>query len=544
MNLSPGTVTAMTGVRRCGLTILLTAAVGTTFWNVLLNGFVYDDHFNIEKSAFVQRQEPLSGLFTSRYYRSAHEFSYRPVMTVSLWLDCRLWGSGPRGFHLTNLVLHVVNVVLLFWLLRNLSANSVPAALGALVFGLHPVQSEPVAVASFREELLMAAFMLGAAVAGHRYVGTGAARWFVAAVAGALLAAFSKETSWFLPVGWATLGLLWWGASELEPRRRMVRLLWGFCIVVTMAVVTSRWLVSPSGTAMGFPLEQSFVQKPASVAGTVPFVAWLFWSYVRLVVWPASLSMDHRPSFSTVSAPVLWVAWAGLAIAVVLAIRWLRGGRGTLAVAGLTVFLIFLLPAFYIVPVRGILAERYLYVPLIGVGMLVTALLQPRWDGSGAGRRWALGIAGITVLTLAARTVVRNADWRDDRTLWMSTLRTSPHSFAAYNNLGVVEAEHGQRESAKVYFEQALRLAPQYYVAQDNLGKCLMDMGRYGEAVQVLQQAVAAAPFYATAWNNLGVACARLGRRREARESFLSALRAAPDYGVARRNLLRVESTR
>ncbi len=421
-SLSLGATKATTGVSRRVLAILLTAAVGATFWNVLLNGFVYDDHFNIEKNAFIQMQEPLSSLFTSRYYHAAHEFSYRPVMTASLWLDSRLWGSSPMGFHLTNLILHAVNVLLLFLALRHLSANLAPAALGALVFGLHPVQSETVAVVSFREELLIATFMLGAVAAGLRYVGTGAVRWFVFAVAGALLAAFSKETAWFLPVGCASLGLLWWRAAEAESKRRMVRLLWGLCAVAAVAVVTSRWLVSPSGSAMGFPSEQSFVQKPASVSGTVPFAAWLFWSYIRLVVWPASLSLDHRPPLSTVGAPVLWAAWAGLAIAVVLAVRWWRGGRGNLAVAGLTVFLIFLLPALYIVPVRGILAERYLYVPLIGVGMLVTALLQPWWDSSGVGRRWALGLASIMVLVLAAKTVVRNGDWRDDRTLWMATL--------------------------------------------------------------------------------------------------------------------------
>ena len=139
--------------------VLFTLTIGV-YAITLFNGFVYDDNFTILENILIKDWNNLPDLFSKVYYTHSAEQTYRPVVTLTYFIDYSLWQLRPSGYHLTNILIHSINVVLLYWLLLSLPVDKEIAFLGALLFGVHPVQAETVNAISYREDLLIVTFIL------------------------------------------------------------------------------------------------------------------------------------------------------------------------------------------------------------------------------------------------------------------------------------------------------------------------------------------------------------------------------------------------
>jgi hypothetical protein len=400
-------------------------------------GFVWDDLSLLRDRPTAHRvdtalPEALSDFFPATL--SAPGGGYlRPLPVLVNAVTWQLTEGAPLAFRLTNLLVHLANVALVFGLGRRLGLSTVAAALGAATFGLHPALTEAVDFISGRTDLFAAFFCLLAAhgvVAGTRWGSLGALLAFC-------LALGSKEVA---------LGALPALCLLAAPgrHRRTVGLALG---AVAVAVIAGRLLADVEGPALRLV---DPADRPVAVPNLTAF-------YAALAVLPIDLravyALPDLPhfGFDTIVGIVLLVGgaalvWRGRGVA-----RW-----GTLLALGT------LLPVLHLVPISTLVAPRYLYVPLVGLGLVVAAL----WDRLRPPAR--LGLALPPLLGLAL-TPLRAADWQTESTLWTAELQADPDSFVAHQNLGATCAEAGDLPCARRHFTEALRQRPGSDVLRRNL---------------------------------------------------------------------------
>jgi len=417
----------------------------------------------------------LRTIFSSDYWSPmATSGVYRPLTTFSLFVNWTVLGNEgrPLGYHVVNVALHVACCCAVLALFRRLGLAAGAAVLATLLFAVHPVTTEVVANVAGRADLLAAlGVLLGVLCHARAVAASGGARLgWEAALAGAMaLAVFSKENgAVLLPlvIAWdATMPAARTGARE----RLRGPLVSGAVLAVMLA---ARWWVR----ATGYAPEASPLDNPILEAG--------FWSgratalgvlaqQAGMLVWPAVLRADY--SYDQIplvrwppgAATVVEVG-AGLALLVGLAVAAWRIRRTRPALCFLLVWIgVSVLPAANLLVVIGsIRADRFLYLPLVGC---TGALAIAAWgDGSLRRRRLVGALGAVAIASCAARSIGRNAEWRDELTLWRATVATSPRNAKAHRAFGVALAERGgpnDREQALREAEAAIAIRPDYLQA-------------------------------------------------------------------------------
>jgi Flp pilus assembly protein TadD len=541
-------------------TILLAAATlaaltAGIFLPTLDFGFAYYDD-----DAQVIHNPLVTSLAPDNLYRMFTRFcinSYYPTRLLSYAIDYHFWRLEAKGYHLTNVVVHAANVVMLFWLLVRLmkrvettepaagaagagAADSRPAmrwrlgiaALGAGVLAVHPVVVEPVAWVPGREELLMTFFALACLhfhISSRRAVEAGASRRRVIvlrALAGGACAMSCTSNV----VGVAT-PLLVVAYDVVVARIRSLRPL--------VAGTWFLWLIGAGAIA----LKVAANLAPAGATPVDPFGDLTFGQRIMVVpnlfrlnltslVWPEDLTLLYRPPIPGGLFAAGPLAGAALLAAILAAMWWRR--REALLVCGLAWFLLALGPTAQVLPHHTLRADRYLYLPLIGVATALAAALWrlTSWKRVGGG---TVGLA--VVATLALLTSRHLPVWRDNLTLFQHCVRLAPEHPKAHNGLGNALFDRGRLREAEAEFREALRLAPDYYKALNGLGVTLMQQGKTVEALRCFETAVRLHPPYAEARSNLGVALMERGDLSEAARQLEEARRLDPAHGPAHYNL-------
>ncbi len=340
----------------------------------------------------------------------------RPVDAFGLRLQ-------PAAFHAANVVLHATTAGLVYLLLARLSARRWPAAAGALLFALHPVQVEPVAWASGTKDVLCGLFSVAALlayVAAVRATGRGPRRWrYAVATASFGLAMLSKPTALMVPPMAAAVDVLLLG----RPVRTVARWLWPWAVLMIPCVL---WTRAAQPAAWASPV--ALWQRPLVAGDAVAF-------YLCKVAWPAHLGVDYgrRPGLVVASGLAYWT-WL-LPAAVAAALAWGRN-RTLAAAAGL--FVLPLVPVLGLVPFEfefySTVADHYLYLPMLGVALAAT------WGLARLPARPTAVAAGLGLAALAARSVAAEPAWQDTQSLFANALVVNPRSFVACDMLGGVEA--------------------------------------------------------------------------------------------------------
>jgi protein O-mannosyl-transferase len=595
----PTSTTKATGAQKgatgwSGLAVIgiLTLAAVAAYWNSFNVPFLLDDTSSIGDNPSIRHLGKLADVLSPP---ASGTTAARPLLNFTLAVNYVWDGLSVRGYHVVNLFIHICAGLALFGVVRRTlilpplrkryGAAALPlAAFAALLWTLHPLQTESVTYISQRAESLMGLFFLLTLYGFIRATspqfsdmgGTPMPRstgvppvglqktemhlWLGLSLIACLCGMATKQVMVTAPV----LVLLYDRAFVSESfRSALAKRRWYYAGLAASWLLLGFLMQRSSQAAVGVGF-QSRVSWPTYALTELHVVA----DYLKLAFWPHPLVFDYGSEILATN-PLAVLPYAAIVVAVLagVAIAWRRSPMA--GFLGGWFFLI-LAPTSTVVPIsEQPMAESRVYLPLAAVAVLVTLL------GYALGHRKAIVVLGIVAAGLGALTIQRNLDYRSELSIWEDTvarqpqssrghssfgvalagipgrvpeaiahfeeaLRLKPDNVEAHNSFGIALAKMpGRLPDAIAHFEAALRLKPHYAQAHNSLGIALAEMpGRLPDAIAHYQEALRLNPNQAEVYNNLGVALAKVpGRAREATACYEKALRLKPDYAEPHYNL-------
>ena len=489
--------------------LLLLLATALLYLPALSAEFVgFDDYEYVKVNPDVRQPEVLR-VFDLKHTTIA---DWTPVGTLSYALDYRLFGLDARAFHMTNLLLHLACLVLMYFLLRDLEVSASLALLATLVFAIHPLQVESVAWVSSRKNLLAALF------------GLAFCREFLAArplsaTLFLLLALGSKGTAVVFPL-WAAV--LW--ACRFGAMRRRQGAVW---LVLFAALAAARALLSVTSQAVVIgPRDASAM----TLSQRLTIIGRVLSTQLRQFFLPSDLSLYYSWTLGHWSEPRVLVSWA-VVLGVVVAIIWLARRDVRIGVMGSFVIL-GLLPTLNIVPAPYFQADRYTHLALVGGSVLGVLLL---WPLRGVHQRLpAVVLALWCALVAVPTTRARIAVWRNTEALWNDTLRSAPNISFFWNGLGMYYLEKGDTQKAEPALRRALELEPDLETARFNLALILANHGLPADGIRELNLLISSHPTSVRGQQLLGQLLGEQGDNEQAMLHLDTALRLDPTDKLAR----------
>ncbi len=518
-------MTANPIVSRALPALLLVAAVVIVFAPVAGYEFLsWDDNLNIAKADLLDR--PAGEAL--RLFWSAPYFSFYIPVTRTVWLGlARLTAVGsvisPQPFHVMNLVVHCLNVLLVFGLLHRLTRRNEAAFTGALLFALHPLQVEPVAWVTGLKDVLGAFFGLAALwlylpAGGHLAPPRVEALRYAAATVLLALGLLSKPGVVAIPLVAAVFDLL---VVNRPVKVSAIGLIPWLLLTLPVMVITA------SGEGEIHVTQVALWARPLIAADALAF-------YLGKLVAPVGLATDYgrRPAL-VLTQP--WVYYTWLApVAVAVAAYLLRRRLVWLPAAGLVLFAA-LLPVLGLVPFAyqeySTVADRYMYPAMLGPALAAAYAVH------GLKSRWLLpGIACAGVL-LGGLGAVQVTYWQTSTTTCRRILEVNPKSWVAYTNLATALSAAGHNDLALPLFVKAVQLRPDWDGGRVNLGVALRELGKTEKAVEEFREAVRLTPDNAMYRGRLAEALSAVGRSEEAITEYETAVRLAPQDPISHLNL-------
>ncbi|MCG6535127.1 MAG: tetratricopeptide repeat protein [Syntrophales bacterium LBB04] len=553
------------------LAICIALAITTfaVFWQVGNHEFIsFDDNDYVTENRYVQDGLTLKGIAWA--FSEPHAHNWHPLTWLSHMLDCQLFGLNPGRHHLVNLFFHVANTILLFLILRRMTNTLWQSAFVAGLFALHPLHVESVAWVAERKDVLSTFFWMLTMGAYVYYVERPGYKKYLFVLVFFLLGLMSKPMLVTLP--FVLLLLDYWPLKRLQTakagagiaaaapqrasrakKKKKSRQQPGRDTVNTKSTVGYRALwpeIRPLlkekipffVVAIIFCFVTFYAQhrvvKPMELYpldGRIANAVISYVSYIGKMLWPLKLSIFY-PYVGV--APLSWQAVSAallLMVATYLTIRAAR--RFPYLIVGWLWYLGTLVPVIGLVQV-GLqsMADRYTYVPLIGIFIMI-AWGVPELLNSWRYGRFAIAYAAVAILLACIiMTYVQIGFWRNNIILYEHAIRVTSENAWAQNNLGFALALQGKREEAIAHFQKAISInnpADAHY----NLGTMLASQGKLDEAIYQFHESIRISPDYAKAHNNLGNALLYQGRLDEAIASYREAMRLNPDYTLAQENL-------
>jgi len=528
--------------RALWISILLLALVVWGFLPSLFHGFVnFDDNVYVYENLHVRRG--LTWLGVQWAFTNLDAAFWHPLTWLSLMADNQIYGLRPWGYHLTSLLLHGANTVLLFLLLQRMTNACWRSALVAVLFGLHPLHVESVAWVAERKDVLSTLFWMLTMLMYVRYaehsgvqsagsplatsrVTRRAPLYYALALAFFIGGLMSKTMVVTLPL--VLLLLDWWPLQRAELRTQgswrkgRVKMIGEkipfFAAAVVFGVITIHGQ-NKLGTLPTI-IELSILRRLQSAV-------FAYWGYLSQLCWPVDLAIFY-PYPAAVSA---WRLALGAAALVVVSGLLLRASRKRPYLGlGWMWYLITLLPVSGLVQVSGFShADRFTYVPLIGIFLAAVwwARDQLRARPGGIVGLWVIGMVLAGLCLLGTRRQL--GYWKDGEALFRRALAVTANDSLTRNGLGDALLTKGQVSLAIEQLEEALLLEPAYSEAHNNLGIAFLQDGQPQKSIEHLREAIRLTPGKTQARINLGIALGKEGRLDEAIEELRQALRQAPD---------------
>lgn len=535
--------------------------------NTLEGPFVFDDTPNIVENPLIK---------SLHYFADTHAvessgvdretktfFISRRFGYLTLAANYKLGGLDVTGYHLFNITVHVINALLVYWLILltlppPCHATTDPrrssiALLCALVFVSHPVQTQAVTYVIQRFASLATLFYLLALALyiRSRLTQSDLTRYatYILSVLSALAAMKTKEIAFTLPVV-ITLYEFFFLKGSIRTR------------LACLAPFALTLLVIPMSHVGGFDSTSDLTRIDAAmkVAGSTAISRWQYLitqsrvlvTYIRLLLLPVNQNIDYDyPVYETFFAPEVCVSAVFVlslfALGIYLYRRWAtdkthNGRRVRLVSFGIIWFFVTLSVESSIIPIRDVIFEHRLYLPSVGfIAALTTAsvIATERFIGKTKSTATILLTCAI-VISLSVATYKRNYIWQDAIRLWEDTARKSPGKVRPHNSLGSLYMRAGRFDDAIRQYQSALAIDPNYAETLFNLGSVYAAAGRQEEAIAAYQTAIGLSPGYADAYNNLGVVYDQQGRPDEAIAQYVIALRLAPNSAQVHNNIGKV----
>jgi protein O-mannosyl-transferase len=530
---------------------LVTAAL---YWPMLHHDFIsyFDDASYITDNAHVNAGLTWSGAVWA--FQSGYAANWHPLTWLSHMLDCQLFSLNPAGHHLTNLLFHIANTLLLFLWLNQLTRTVWCGAFVAALFAWHPVHVESVAWAAERKDVLSAFFWLLTLIAYTRY----AQKRSRADTAVPAL----DPRPWTLDY---TLALFFFACGLMSkpmvvtlpfvlllidfwPLKRFSRFTFRVSPAKELSTRSTVWLVvekipffalSLAGSVITYSVQQSGGAFWSSTVLPLPLrlenAMIVYTRYLSKTFWPVDLALiypyPHRwPMALVICAALMLAMWSAFFI--------VRARRNPYLFTGWFWYLGTLVPAIGLVQV-GVqsMADRYLYLPSIGLFLAIAWGLNDFVQGRPQPRKIVI-LAGIAALAgCLAVTRIQLSYWQNSLTLFTHTINVTTDNYAACNFLGNVFEKTGRKDKALVLYAESVRIQPDFPMGQFNLGMLLLEYGRPEEASNHLAIAAQLMPHHPEVQYDLGLFLRQQGNPAGAIACFKIALKNKPDFPGALNDL-------
>ena len=522
--------------------ILIPAFSLLLYLNTTHGKFVYDDFKIIVENCFIKEWKYFPKIFTKDYFTISGEMSYRPIVTITYFIDYTLWHSKPFGFHLTNVILHTLNTVLFYLFLNAVLQNKKIVLLSTLFFITHLALLETINCVGYREDLLSATFLLVSLIyfvkSDNLLYRTNNQRGFILFYAISLIAylcaLFSKEMAITFPVLLPLFTIF--SGKKIWPGilKRFTGIYIGY-FAVSLFYAIIRFIVFRN-----HELKAAY-QPGGFLVNTLTMIKILA-SYIKLSFFPFNLNADYVVPLVKTPLEGSFILSIAFLLSIFIIFAILTKLRNMFA-CWMAWFFIMILPVMNILPIGNIMAERYLYIPVMGFCVAKGILIYRITDRTLSPR--AIPLRRMVQLVLVVlmiggygfSIIGKNGDWRDELTLWTKTIQRSPDSHRAHCNLGIIYMENGLTEKAQMEYQTALELNPQNANIHNNLGAVYTKKGLDDKALIEYKEAINLDNSYAQPHNNLGNIYFNQGLIDKARAEYGEALRIKPDHALAHNGL-------
>lgn len=498
--------------------ILIAGGIVAAYEAALDAPFLWDDQDSVLENPGIRTLLPLSGPCSDPSALS-HPLNNRPVPSLTLALNFHFFGYDVRPYRVTNMVIHWACSILIWAILRMmLRSPSLRARFGrdsnllgflaAIIWALHPINSEPVIYITQRTTILMSFFLLLSLYCSQRsWTSLRSGGWWAVGASLACAAGMgSKEVMVSAPLLILLFDRTFYSGSartSWAAHRFLYLGLAGSWFVLAALLMTGAAQEGAAGFRLGI-----------SVWEYLTIQARMIVRYVGLVIWPGRLMASY---VAVPPSPAEYLLPGSALVAALCGSLWAIHRRHPIGMAGAWFFLI-LAPTSSVLPIASqVAAERRMYLPSLALIVLVIVLAQiplSRLSRSSVSSL-NLGVAAVLIIVLGISTSLRSAIWSTETSLWKDNVAKDPSNQLARNNLGQVLLSAGDAGSAKEHFETALRLDPDYPEALHNLALCHLEEGRIVEARHLLERALALRPRNAVTHLVLARVLSMEGRRKE-----------------------------
>jgi tetratricopeptide (TPR) repeat protein len=524
------------------------------FFNTLFNGFAYDDTTQILKNELIRDWSNLPEALTKEvwFWRAAQEKDpnqqagpttpyYRPVFIVYLMIGWHLFGDEPFGWHLFNILMHMIAVYFAFLILEKITGDVRLSSIATLLFAVHPLRSESVAWISGSTDLFLALFILPSFYNYMLYREGGRRKHLLIALGLFLLAAFSKEPAVALPIFIAAYELYLINQEKPVEQRRISAVLYsGFFFAVMLAYFFMRF------KALGFIFNDAKYRAypPEWVFLTIPLA---IIKYIGLLFFPLNLSVFHQTIM--VKSPLSYRFYVPFLLLAVLGLGLWRLRHSTNARFAMLWFLINLLPVLNLSAFdeNFLVQERYVYLPSIGFSLLIAMAIVKvpieEWISIGNRRTAQAVVIGVIAILFTGKTLAQNSTWKDDMTLWSHGAAVADDQPMASFILGHQYIKLQQPQNVIEPLEHYLTLNPTNQIVMSNLAATRLqvyeltgDRSQIDRAIALCEQGLRISDQAAALWDTLGHAYTYdtdLKNFTRARRYFNQALQIEPELTIA-----------
>jgi len=506
-----------------GLILIITFIA---FFPCLKNGFInWDDDRYVTENTIVQN---LSLESVRQVFASFFVGNYQPLTMLSYLIDYRFSKLNPLGYHLTNLILHLLNSLLVFWLIYILTRKISVSLITAVLFGIHPLHVESVAWISERKDLLYALFFLGAIISYLLYLKKeNKQRYYYMSIFLFLLSLLSKSMAITLPL---VLFLIDYFVKRKPNKTSLLDKIPFFILSFIFGIIAILGQVS-SGAVRGEGIV-SFLNKIAIAGYGIVF-------YINKLLLPVKLSCAYpyfeiKNIFLFLYPLIIFIIFL---VAVILSTRYTKK-----FIFGGALFLITIMPVLQFIPIgETVVADRYIYIASIGIFYIVGEgifwLFTNKIRHLRLAQAFTLILLVMIAVVLASLTWQRCQVWKDNIALWSDVLNKYPNVATAYNSRGAEYLVKKDYANAYADFMSTLNIDQKYYEAYFNLGSLYSSKGNYNEAAKFINKTLEINPTYLKAYDLLTAIYGRTGKHSEVIRICKRAIQIKHDYIPAYINL-------
>jgi tetratricopeptide (TPR) repeat protein len=524
----------------------LCVSILSVYWQVLTFDFIsFDDYMYVRDNPIVRQGITFEGIKWA--FATMYAGNWHPLTWLSHMMDIEIFGLNPGMYHVMNVFIHMASTLLLFYCLRRMTGSIWKSAVVAFIFGLHPLHVESVAWISERKDVLSTFFWILTMLCYKRYIERRSAASYIAVAVCYLLGLMAKPMLVTLPfvlllldfwplkrpglivsdeVGVSTAkdmkqGIRWSGMLKLI--REKIPLL----LIAGVASVTTIFAQKGSGAISNLEIIPLHIRLQNAI------ISYLI--YMEKMVWPSHLAVFY-PFPKMIALPMVIISAATLIALTLLFV--VNISRFPYLIVGWLWYLGTLLPVIGIIQVGSqAMADRYTYVPLIGISIMIAWGLPQLIDQWRSGRYVLSGILCLIVPLLMWSTWHHTGYWKDNVTLFSHAIDVTKDNYLAHNSLGVALCNRGEFDAGINHYIEALRIYPEHIQALNNLGAALVKEREYGKSIEHFKKAIQLDPYFVNAHYNLGVALYSLGKVDEAIKEYQEVLQLNPQHSGAFQNI-------